>query len=103
MPTPRRTAAAETVGSKSHVPTDDDGPMECLDLMALVDFRTHIYLAFAQIPGRAADWLLDADLTSTYLYERRVLKLLQWGEPAATVVAQVAGARALPPVRRRVR
>ncbi len=28
-----------------------------------------------------ADWLLDADLTSTYLYERRVLKLLQWGEP----------------------
>jgi hypothetical protein len=77
---PRRTAAAESVGSKSHVPTDDDGPMECLDLMAL-DFRTHIYLAFAQIPTYA-DWLLDADLTSTYLYERRVLKLLQWGEPA---------------------
>ena len=25
--------------------------------------------------------MTDADLTSTYLYERRVLKLLQWGEP----------------------
>ena len=53
--------------------------MECLDLMAL-DFKTHIFLAFAQIPSYSA-WLLDADLTSTYLYERRVLKLLQWGEP----------------------
>jgi Sulfotransferase family len=79
-PDPRRTAAVESVGSKSHVPTGDDGPMECLDLMAL-DFRTHIYLAFARIPTYA-DWLLDADLTTTYLYERRVLKLLQWGEPA---------------------
>jgi hypothetical protein len=54
--------------------------MECLDLMAL-DFRTHIYQAFAQIPSYSS-WLLDADLTSTYAYERRVLKLLQWGEPA---------------------
>ena len=47
--------------------------------MAL-DFKTHIYLAFAKIPTYA-DWLLDTDLTSTYLYERRVLKLLQWQEP----------------------
>jgi hypothetical protein len=53
--------------------------MECLDLMAL-DFKSPIYDAFAQIPTYSA-WLLDADLTSTYLYERRVLKLLQWGEP----------------------
>jgi hypothetical protein len=53
--------------------------MECLELMAL-DFRSQIFLAFAQIPSYAA-WLLAADLTSTYLYERRVLKLLQWGEP----------------------
>jgi hypothetical protein len=48
--------------------------------MAL-DFKTHIYQAFAQIPSYSS-WLLDADLTPTYLYERRVLKLLQWGEPA---------------------
>jgi hypothetical protein len=69
----------ETAGTKQHVPSDTHGPMECLDLMAL-DFRSHIFQAFAQIPSYSA-WLLDADLTSTYRYERRVLKLLQWGEP----------------------
>jgi hypothetical protein len=47
--------------------------------MAL-DFKTPIYLAFAHIPAYAS-WLTDADLTSTYLYERRVLKLLAWREP----------------------
>lgn len=73
-------AAGETAGTRQHVPSDINGPMECLDLMAL-DCKTQIYLAFAQIPSYA-DWLLGADLTSTYLYERRVLKLLQWGEPA---------------------
>jgi hypothetical protein len=73
-------AAGETAGTRAHVPSDAEGPMECLDLMAL-DFKTHIYQAFAQIPSYSA-WLLDADLTSTYRYERRVLKLLQWGEPA---------------------
>jgi Sulfotransferase family len=72
-------AAGQKAGTRSHVPSDVNGPMECLDLMAL-DFKTHIYQAFAQIPSYSK-WLLDADLTSTYLYERRVLKLLQWGEP----------------------
>lgn len=76
---PRITQAIEKAGTKAHVPSDVNGPMECLDLLAL-DFKTHIFLAFAQIPSYAA-WLLDADLTSAYLYERRVLKLLQWGEP----------------------
>lgn len=79
-PDPRRERAMESAGTRSHVPTEVDGPMECLDLLAL-DFRTHLYLAFAQIPSYA-DWLLGADLTSAYAYERRVLKLLQWGEPA---------------------
>ena len=37
--------------------------------------------------------MVDADFTSTYRYERRVLKLLQWGEPAAAVAAEVTGAR----------
>ena len=72
-------AAGEKVGTRDHVPSDVEGPMECLDLMAL-DFKTHIYQAFAQIPSYS-EWFLNADLTSTYLYERRVLKLLQWGEP----------------------
>jgi Sulfotransferase family len=74
-----RMGEVQTVGSGSHVPTGANGPMECLDLMAL-DFRTHIYLAFARIPTYAA-WLAETDFTSTYRYERRVLKLLQWGEP----------------------
>jgi hypothetical protein len=78
-PDPRvQVAAAEQVGTREHVPTDVNGPMECLDLMAL-DFKTQMYHAFARIPTYAA-WVTDADLTSTYLYERRVLKLLQWGE-----------------------
>jgi sulfotransferase family protein len=70
---------SEQIGTKDHVPSDAEGPMECLDLMAL-DFRTMIYEAFARIPSYAA-WLNDEDLTSTYTYERRVLKLLQFGEP----------------------
>ena len=69
------------VGSRHHVPTDIHGPMECLDLMAL-DFKSQIFQAFAQIPSYS-EWLTHkADFTSTYAYERRVLKLLQWGEPA---------------------
>ena len=71
---------AVMVGSRHHVPTDIHGPMECLDLMAL-DFKSQIFQAFAQVPTYS-DWLVDkADYTSTYSYERRVLKLLQWGEP----------------------
>ena len=69
------------MGSRHHVPTDIHGPMECLDLMAL-DFKSQIFQAFAQIPSYS-EWLAHkADFTSTYAYERRVLKLLQWGEPA---------------------
>jgi Sulfotransferase family len=61
------------------VPGSPTGPEECQDLMAL-DFKSHYFQAFAYMPSYS-DWLLDADLTSTYLYERRVLKLLQWGSP----------------------
>jgi hypothetical protein len=61
------------------VPTSATGPEECQDLMAL-DFRSHYFQAFAYVPSYS-DWLLDADLGSTYHYERRALKLLQWGEP----------------------
>ena len=77
-PDPRIGTAAERVGAKEHTPSDVNGPIECLDIMAL-DFKTQMYHAFARIPTYAA-WVTDADLTSTYLYERRVLKLLQWGE-----------------------
>ena len=68
------------VGSRAHVPTGTHAPMECLELMAL-DFKSHIFQAFAQIPSYSA-WLLEkADFTPTYAYQRRVMKLLSWGEP----------------------
>jgi hypothetical protein len=76
---PHSAGDSEHIGTKEHVPFDVNGPMECLDLMAL-DFKTQMYHAFARIPTYAA-WVTEADLTSTYLYERRVLKLLQWGQP----------------------
>jgi hypothetical protein len=79
-PDPRMQVTVKQVGTKDHVPSDVNGPMECLDLMAL-DFKTQMYHAFARIPTYAA-WVSEADLTSTYRYERRVLKLLQWGEPS---------------------
>lgn len=79
-PDPRIRPEGEKTGSrKDHVPSGANGPMECQDLMAL-DFKTHMFQAFAQIPSYSA-WLLNTDLTSTYRYERRVLKLLQWGQP----------------------
>jgi hypothetical protein len=61
------------------VPTTPTSPFECQELMGL-DFRSHLFQAFANVPSYSR-WLLDADLTSTYRYERRALKLLQWGCP----------------------
>jgi hypothetical protein len=72
--------AQRQAGIKSHTPTSATGAAECQDLMAL-DFKAQIFNACAQIPSYY-QWLLDADLTPTYLYERRVLKLLQWRSPA---------------------
>lgn len=80
-PDPRvgETAGGPRLGTRRHVPSGVHGPMECLELMAL-DFKSPIFEAFARIPSYS-EWLVDADLTPTYAYERRVLKLLQWGEP----------------------
>ena len=74
--------AVEVVaGSRAHVPADPQGPMECLDLMAL-DFKSQIFQAFAQIPTYS-QWLLQtADFGATYAYHRRGLRMLAWGEPA---------------------
>jgi hypothetical protein len=66
---------------KHLVPISPTGPAECLDLMAL-DFKSAGFIAYAKMPTYAS-WLFhDADFTSTYAYERRVLRLLQWGGPA---------------------
>src|SRR5262249_39146213 len=66
-------------GGHARVPGAPPSPAECQDLMAL-DFKTQQFLAFARIPSYA-EWLFDADLTPTYVYERRALRLLQWGMP----------------------
>ena len=66
-------------GLRAHVPSGAMATAECQDLMAL-DFKSHIFQAFAQIPDYSA-WLLNADLLSTYAYQRRALKLLQWRQP----------------------
>jgi hypothetical protein len=71
----------EMIGTRYHVPTDTHGPMECHELMAL-DFKSHLFQSFAQIPSYS-EWLIEkADLESTLHFQRRVMKLLQWGEPA---------------------
>ena len=72
-------AVQQSAGTKDHVPSEVEGPMECLDLMA-IDFKTQMYLAFARVPTYA-EWVIGTDLTSTYTYERRILKLLQWRQP----------------------
>jgi hypothetical protein len=63
------------------LPSTAEGPYECQDLMAL-DFKSQLFQAYAHIPSYSRWFLREADLRSTYQYERRVLKLLQWGEPA---------------------
>jgi hypothetical protein len=70
----------EMVGSRYHVPGDAHGPMECHELMAL-DFKSHIFQSFAEIHSYSTWLVKQADLTSALRYQRRVMKLLQWGEP----------------------
>ncbi|MGB5795844.1 MAG: sulfotransferase [Mycolicibacter algericus] len=70
----------EMVGTRYHVPAATHGPMECHELMAL-SFASHLFQSFAQLPSYSA-WLVEkADLAATMVYQRRVMKLLQWREP----------------------
>jgi hypothetical protein len=76
--------AARSTASPRHdslVPNSPEGPVECLALLAL-DFKSNLFNAFAHVPDYTRWLLYDADLTSAYAYEKRVLKLLQWGYPA---------------------
>ncbi len=82
-PEPRRGTASPAVGNvgkeNRYTPSGIDGAYECLDIMGL-SFATQMFIAYAKVPSYAR-WLRDADLTATYEYEKRVLKMLQWGEP----------------------
>jgi hypothetical protein len=63
------------------VPGSPTGPMECLSLLAM-DFKSAVFNGLARIPSYTR-WLLhEADHRSAFEYEKRVLKLLQWGYPA---------------------
>lgn len=61
------------------VPTEAEGPQECLLLLGLA-LRTQMFEAMARVPGYS-DWLLHCDMGPAYRYHRRVLKLLQWRRP----------------------
>ncbi len=75
------------------VPGSATDPEECQDLMAL-DFKSHYFQAFAYVPSYS-DFLLDADLSSTYLYERRVLQAPAVGVAYEAVALEVPVAPAV--------
>src|SRR6201987_316636 len=56
-----------------------DGPTECL-FVQNQDFKAYLWEAFMPT-STYADWLLDADMSSTYAHERVVLQLLQSRAP----------------------
>jgi hypothetical protein len=62
------------------LPNSATSPTECQTLMGY-DFKSQIFQAMVHVPSYT-EWLNQkADLTSTYCYLKRVLKLLQWRWP----------------------
>jgi Sulfotransferase family len=55
------------------------GPTECQDLLGM-DFRTEHFNGMARVPTYSA-WVRDCDMSSTYLFHRQTLQLLQWHCP----------------------
>jgi hypothetical protein len=65
---------------KTMVPSTTTSPTECQTFMAY-DFKSQLFQAMFQIPSYV-EWLNHkANLVPTYLYVKRVLKLLQWHCP----------------------
>ncbi len=54
-------------------------PTECQDLMGM-SFRTFHFDGAVRAPGYLA-WLMGCDMRETYVFHRRVLRLLQWHCP----------------------
>jgi Sulfotransferase family len=66
--------------AKQMLPSTATSPSECQTFMAM-DFKSQLFQAFAHIPTYM-EWLNhQADLVPTYLYVKRILKLLQWKCP----------------------
>ena len=65
---------------KTMVPSSATSPTECQTFTAY-DFKSQLFLPFAQLPSYT-EWLIhEANLVPTYRYVKRVLKLLQWRCP----------------------
>jgi hypothetical protein len=60
---------------------DADGPTECT-FVHNQDFKAFLWDAFMPTPAYS-EWLLQADMTSAYEYERAVLQVLQSEAPGA--------------------
>lgn len=72
--------AAASAYDKPHVHLfDPDGPEEDLAFLAGLDM--HSYHGAYPMPDDYIEWWLNADFTSFYAYQRRVLKLLQSRRP----------------------
>jgi hypothetical protein len=59
--------------------SEPEAATECQDLMGM-SFRTFHFDGVVRVPGYLS-WLMQCDMRETYLYHRRVLKLLQWHCP----------------------
>jgi hypothetical protein len=64
---------------KSLYNSEPTAPTECQDLMGM-SFRTFHFNGVVRVPGYL-EWLMGCDMRETYLFHRRVLKLLQWHCP----------------------
>ena len=65
---------------KQMVPSSATSPVECQNLMGM-NFRSQIFQAMYHVPSYVR-WLHhEADMTDTYRFVKRVLKLLQWRCP----------------------
>lgn len=56
-----------------------DSATECQDLLGM-EFKAEHFSGMAYIPAYSK-WVVDCDMTSTYAFHHRVLKLLQWKCP----------------------
>lgn len=67
--------------AKQMLPSTATSPTECQLIMGM-DFKAQIFQAMHQVPGYV-HWLHhEADLKPTYVWLKRVLKLLQWRCPS---------------------
>jgi hypothetical protein len=79
---PRAIAAREAAAGSSHAHmhiVDSDGPEEDLAMLAGLDMRS--YHGTLPMPDDYIDWWLNADFSSFYAFEERVLRLLHSRRP----------------------